>query len=420
MEKCGNPEHPYCTQWVLPGEATCSSGHAQPAAPAVTAPASPRLHVGGFDPRAAGGRQTLKLELRGMPADAPDAMTMRLSSRLIAGGSILHTFQRSLQGEWRAHFIEFSSAGVEHGQHRIDVDLHCHHNGRVARRWVCTLVILVPRPDASLSDIHQTFLSTHKNVRVSADDASIARVGAQAGGGQLDVAVEARNGSIARLELDARPGKVAVSLPAIEWEEELVEIDVRAIPDRHPHPSSAGTLPGAEGVAPRHIRVFALRECVFGRDAPADALLAHRDENGADPEGLTRRLSARHAVIRRTSAGYEIEDVSRHGLLVDGEWPGKHRPLPLRLGTRIEFTASIRGIVTLAVTAVLPHGVILHRTDSGAQEECFYLVEPEHHPGYPLPSSTLPLLFHYRGGLWELDPETGRESALKPALAVAQ
>ncbi|UUZ54778.1 hypothetical protein LP419_01680 [Massilia sp. H-1] len=40
---------------------------------------------------------------------------------------------------------------------------------------MATLVILVPRPDATLSEIHQTFLSTHKNVRVMADDASIAR-----------------------------------------------------------------------------------------------------------------------------------------------------------------------------------------------------------------------------------------------------
>ncbi|UUZ49202.1 hypothetical protein LP420_01790 [Massilia sp. B-10] len=50
---------------------------------------------------------------------------------------------------------------------------------------MATLVILVPRPDATLSEIHQTFLSTHKNVRVMADDASIARVHASAGGGLL-------------------------------------------------------------------------------------------------------------------------------------------------------------------------------------------------------------------------------------------
>ena len=30
--------------------------------------------------------------------------------------------------------------------------------------------------DASLGEIHQTFLATHKNVRVTADDAGIARV----------------------------------------------------------------------------------------------------------------------------------------------------------------------------------------------------------------------------------------------------
>jgi hypothetical protein len=76
--------------------------------------------------------------------------------------------------------------------------------------------------------------------------------------------------------------------------------------------------------------------------------------------------------------------VSRYGILLDGVWPGKHKPTTLRLGMRIELTASIKGIVVLTVSAIMPHGVILHRLDHGASAECYYLLMPETHPGYPL------------------------------------
>jgi hypothetical protein len=438
MKKCSNPEHPYCTQWVLPGELACSSGHPQPAAalaaaelPSTPPPRRPHLHISGFDPRAAGGRQAIKVELRGMPEDAPAAITMELQSALFPNGASRHAFQRNLEGHWRPQFVEFSSRDKEHGQYRVEAELRCSHGTHVRRRWVCTLIILVPRPDASLTDIHQTFLATHKNVSVTADDGSIAKVSAQAGGGRLDIGVNARNASIARLDLDARDGKVAVGFSSIAWDEDLIEIELADEPGGHPHPATAGSIastrPSAE--VPRHIRMFALHECVLGRfeqhDSPADVLLAHFSDGGElDPAGLTRRLSARHAVIRRGSAGFEIEDVSRFGLLVDGAWPGRHQPAPLRLGTRIEFSASVRGIVQLVVTALLPTGVVMHRDDAGAREECFVFVDPERHPG-PSPAlpatlpraSAMPLLFHHHGGFWRLDPATGAQSPVHAAPA---
>ena len=117
MKKCSNAQHPHCTYWVMSGEQACEGGHAQaepssydllsavrsaraggPATMLAAAPTSatsittplasaavidapsnyarplqraqserPQLHISGFDPRAAGGRQTLKMELRGMP-----------------------------------------------------------------------------------------------------------------------------------------------------------------------------------------------------------------------------------------------------------------------------------------------------------------------------------------------------------------
>jgi hypothetical protein len=457
MKKCSNPDHPHCTLWVTPGDTSCASGHAQKAAaptsfdlisarrrdrPAASGPAlpfvptthaapllqRPHLHVSGFDPRAAGGRQAIKVELRGMPANAAPLVTMQLQSALIAHGASRHAFVRTLRGDWRPVFIEFSSRDKEHGQYQIDVELNSQADDRPRSRWACTMVILVPRADATLTEIHQTFLSTHKNVRVMADDASIAKVNAHTGGGRLDIDVTARNASIAHLNLDAGAGKVDMGFSTIAWDEDLIEIDVPAQAAPHPYPSTSACLVNAapEAGAQRQVRLFALGECVLGRweqyDPEADVLLAHFGDDGQDRSGLTRRLSGRHAVIRRGSHGFEIEDVSRYGVLLDGVWPGKNKPVPLRLGMRIELSASIKGIFVLSVTALLPHGVILHRIDQGEFAECFYFLEPGRHPGYPVQAfprepraAVMPLLFHHNGGFWHLDPVTGFETALTPA-----
>ena len=452
----------------MPGEEACASGHGQktaapssfelisalrssrpavahaPAAafqPVLSSPAiypeavassgAPHLHISGFDPRASGGRQAIKVELRGMPATCAPVVTMQLHSALLPEGGARHTFARTLRGEWRPLFIEFSSRDKEHGQYRFEVDLFCQKDARISHRWVTTLVILIPRPDATLTEIHQTFLSTHKNVRIMADDASIAKVHAQAGGGRLDIDVHARNASIAHLNLDARPGKVDMGFSTIAWDEDLIEIDVPAYAEPHPHQSAMACLVNAapDASAQRQVRLFALQECVLGRfelfDPQADVLLTHFGDDGQDREGLTRRLSGRHAVIRRGVAGFEIEDVSRYGLLLDGVWPGKNTPVPLRIGMRIELSASIKGIVVLSVTAIMPHGVIMHRIDQGENAECFYFLEPGKHPGYPVTSygelpqsAVMPLLFHQHGGFWHVDRVTGKETALTPQTAM--
>ncbi|MES2742622.1 MAG: FHA domain-containing protein [Pseudomonadota bacterium] len=482
MKKCSNPSHPHCTSWVAPGDGVCAGGHRQGAsepdssyallstlrnqrgdgaaaaadaieaarstvpqpllpapyaaqagargyASAVTALPVPQLHISGFDPRAAGGRQTVKMSLRGMPAHCPPDLTLLLESDLIGHGAARHQVTRTTRGDWCPLFVEFSSRDKEHGQYQIAVELHSHKDGALRQKWVCTFVILVPRPDASLTDIHQIFLSTHKNVRVVADDASIARVSAPGGGYQLDVS--ARNAGIAHVDLSAPQGQVDMGFTTIAWDEDLIEIDVPGASHSHPHPSRAACLVNAapEAGAQRQIRLFALDECVFGRfevvDPEADVLLSHVGDDGQDASGLTRRLSGRHAVIRRNGKGFEIEDVSRYGILLDGVWPGKHKPSPLRLGMRIELSASIRGIVVLSVSAILPHGVILHRIDQGAQAECYYVLAPDRHPGYPLPShaaapnaAALPVLFHDQGGFWHLDQLTGKETALGPHAAL--
>ena len=448
MKRCSSPDHPHCTVWVAPGEPVCAHGHRQAggsvdllgssfdlvkqvrseAAPAAIRPLPaprPHLHVSGFDPRAAGGRQAIKLELRGMPDDAPPQLTLLLESQLLPGTSGRQQFDRTLRGDWRPVFVEFSSRGREHGQYRIDLEIHA--RVPVPRTWVATLVLLVPRPDASLGEIHQTFLATHKNVRISADDAGIARVHGLAGGGAMDIDIQARNASIAQLHLDAHAGgKVAVALPTIAWDEDLIEIDLPAERAAHPCPASAACLVHAEpdAGAPRHVRLFALDECVLGRCEPAspdaDLLLEHYGEHGPERDGLTRRLSARHAVVRPARGGFEIEDVSRYGLLLDGVWPGKHVPVPLRLGMRIELTASIRSVVTFVVTALHAHALTLHRVDAGGAAECFVLCAPGALPqagsGGALPRAAgMPVLFHRDGGFWHLDPGTREETPLSPA-----
>lgn len=466
MNRCRNPEHPHCTVWVMPGDATCAHGHAQPAeqpmseaAPIATAapalPSSfdaitalrgrrntvigpapgaapaplqrPQLHISGFDPRAAGGRQAIRLELRGMPMDCAPEVRMLVRSALRLHGGESYGFQRTSRGDWRPLFLEFSSRGLEHGQYRIEIELHSRHAQSPAssRTWTCSPVILVPRQDASLGEIHQTFLANHKNVRVTADDAGIARVNAP-GGGSIDIDVNARNASIAELNLYSGGGKVDLGMATIAWDEDLIEIDMPAGSAAHPCPADSACLVHleADSATQRHVRLFALDECVLGRFetiAPeADLLLAHRDEAGMQEEGLTRRLSGRHAVIRRSRHGFEIEDVSRYGMLLDGVWPGKNMPVQLRLGMKIELTASIKGVVTLEVTALMPHAVVLHRLDAGARAECFYLMAPDctpvardsQHPSSMPRAVALPLLFHRDGGFWQLDRASGRETAL--------
>jgi len=477
MHRCASPDHPHCTHWVLPGETQCAHGHAQPqdepgaaigafetpsydtipalrsargnagAARAAAPAPRPHLHVSGYDPRAAGGRHAVKLELRGMPPDAPAELALLLQSDLLADSGTRMAFRRGPGGDWRPVFIDFSSRGREHGQYRIDAEVHAQAvAGAAARAWAATLMLLVPRADATLGDIHQTFLSTHKNVRIHADDGAITRLQGLAqgvaAGGALDIDIQARNASIAQLDFaafsgDSGGGKVNLALPTLAWDEDLVEIDLPAAPSApsaHPCTASSACLVQAEPDTgfPRHLRVFALDACVLGRfetaHAEADLLLQHYGEHGPDAGGLTRRLSGRHAILHAGRHGFEIEDLSRYGLLLDGTWPGKHKPVPLRLGMRIELTASIRGVVTLVVTALLDHALVLHRVDAGGGAECFMLLAPERAPAPPgaddsapraLPrAAAMPLLFHRDGGFWHLDPASGQETPLTPSSAL--
>jgi hypothetical protein len=272
--------------------------HASPYAPARRA----HLHVSGFDPRAAGGRQAIRLELRGMPADVP-ALTLLLQSDLLPAGGARQTLSRSLDGAWRPLVVEFSSRGREHGQYRIDVELHARTAGQrgAARSWVATLLLLVPRADASLA---RSTRPSCRPTRTCASAPTTARSRACAGskrpGRWTSTSRRATPGSRGWTSTPRQGRRAARSRSAcstMAWDEDLIEIDQPAA-RAHPAPASSACLVHAEPEAggQRHMRLFALEECLLGRfDACADAadlLLQHYGEAGPVHDGLTRRCRA--------------------------------------------------------------------------------------------------------------------------------
>lgn len=436
MKKCANPDHPHCTQWVAPGDNVCAAQHPQPGASAL-APDAPRarlqtalphLHFSGFDPRAAGGRQTLKIELLGMVAEMGTQLELSLRCELLRGGSAEHVFVRTTRGHWRPVLLEFSSKNREHGQYRMDIEVKYLFGGKISRKWVCTPVLLVPRRDASMADIHQTFLARHKNVKVMVDDGSIAKISGYQMADQLDI--QTRNASIAQLDFSAPKGKIDVGFTSIAWDEDLLEIDLNQVQGDHPQPCTMACLSNSV-LNPRQIHLFALDQTILGRfesgQPQADLLLAHYHADGPREDGLTRRISARHALIRHVDQHFEIEDISRYGLLIDGKWPGKEKPCTLKAGMLIELTASFKHIVRLQVVALAAHALVLQRLEEAAHGETYYLLAPEqalsqngqgnqntqsHWP------TNLPRLFHLHGGFWHLDAQTQKTTALTAAIGM--
>ncbi|MBI3231022.1 MAG: FHA domain-containing protein [Burkholderiales bacterium] len=474
MMRCQNPDHPHCTQWVQQGASVCGAQHPQPKVSeqprpsanderatalalsklalkpsmnATNASAAPitshtsnaygnpayksqavhaHLHVSGFDPRAAGGRQSIKLELHGIIAPTGSVVSMQARSELLPAQSNKQhgyqaQFEKAANGQWLPVLLPFTSRGKEHGQYSIQIELRL-DNDVLHRRWLSTLVILVPKSNASLAEIHQTFLATHKNVRLHAEDGAIAHVqGMQVGGSALQLDVHANNGALAQLEFGKENGhKAAVGVASIAWDEDLIEIEhkeLTAASKTSSAPQTACILTKSPGLI-QHLRLFAMHDCVLGRwqsNTPeADILLAQYIGDTPQADGLTRRISARHAHLRFSGQGVEIEDISRFGILLNDEWPGKHQPRQLKLGMQIKFTHSFRDVVQLEVSALLPHLLLLQRLDGGRLHECFYLLKPNTTPqaNTQMPLG-LPLLFHDHGAFWHADQRSGQTTRLQ-------
>lgn len=460
MKKCQAPDHPHCTHWVAEGEAVCAAGHSQAASPrrqellhasagklmqkrVAVAPGNLHLHFSGYDPRAAGGRQTIRLELRGMLPPDISIIEVQLRSELIATGAAKQRLLRTASGLWQPLLISFSSRNKEHGQYPLEISLSHEQVSKARRTWLCTSVIFVPRADASLTEIHSVFLTAQKNIRVVAEDGGIATLSGlgQSNGyaqGNMNIEISATDASIAKLDMRPPSGKYEIAMGTIAWDEELMEITgepeaplaiatsarPEKVPPARPATNTSKTtatrwagLTGQQTRPHSNMRLFALNEYVLGRmeqHPQADILLSHHTSSAAENVRLTRRISARHALIRWKGVRAEITDVSRYGTLLDGMVMEKDLPYALSAGMQIEFCASVRGIVRLQVMAILPHAMIIAEIDAGAGSDLLYLIKPETRPqaAAQSPPAGLPLVFHFQGGFWHRDIATLQENSL--------
>jgi len=437
-----------------------------------TKTAQPSLRFSGYDPRAAGGRQTLKLELPEDFEPSLQQVSLTCRSELFSHGVSSHSLLRSPAGMWPPVLLSFSTKTREHGQYPLEIHLTYKDVVGDAHLWVCTSTILLPRANASLSEIHQVFLAAQKQYRVHAEDGAIAKLsGLQQEGipmhANWDVDIYAKDAAIAQLDLNALTGRSdergqhAIGLTSIAWYEALIEIAV-------PTSSSimSATAPKAEfdalanprvdrgGVAKKTlirpaisragllakdhsqvvpVRLLAGDEWCLGRKndeptmsklgskASADIELQHLSASGAET-ALTKRISRRHAIIRRQFDRVEITDISRYGLLLDGVILEKHQAMPLFVGNHLALCASFKGIVELRVAAIHPHVVLLQRLVDGKVVELFYLLNPEQRPEVGKWSKSLHgnlLFFHHHGQFWHHDPTTLRDGVLEVATTLA-
>jgi pSer/pThr/pTyr-binding forkhead associated (FHA) protein len=398
------------------------------------------LRFSGYDPRAAGGRQTLKLELRGELAVSIQQINFRFRSELLAASNTEQVLSRTPSGLWPPLILSFSSKHKEHGQYPLEVQLHYKDAVGEPHLWICTATLLLPRANASLSEIHQVFLATQKNVRVLAEDGAIAKLSGldqmqESRYANLDIAIYAKDAAIAQLDMtSARPyesGKFDIGLSSIAWDEELLEV---AVPSFHSLtgkrlaaalPASVPVKLNAASLSAKNqptIRLFALEEWVLGRkdlhNPVADILLHHRDV------ALTRRISARHACLRRNEDGeLEIIDTSRYGVMVDGLILEKNQPVQLLAGMRIELCASIKGIVHLRVAQIFPHAVLLQRMVDAQVIELLYLISPELRPEELMETSihadlTSIVFFHHQGQFWYHDTQTLQNRQLEAGIGL--
>lgn len=391
------------------------------------------LHFSGYDPRAVGGRQTLKLELRAALDPSIREISFEFCSELLTTRTLRQTLQRTPSGVWQAVLLSFSSKAKEHGQYPLDVQLTYLDAMGCQHLWVCTTTILIPRANASLSEIHQVFLASQKNVRVHAEDGAIAKLGGLAASQdqqhrQLNIDIYAKDAAIA--QWDAMTPHQDVSAPlemglsSIAWDENLIEVALPTYQIAHaanptsrlrpPHTQlnahskvaasachraylqprfATGASDAAQVCLP--IRLLALPEWTLGRANAAnlaDIPLAHPHAE--------RRISARHAKIRRTLRGVEIIDTSRYGLVLNNVVLEKHQPMPLLPGMVMEVSANFRGLVQLKLLSLMPHALILARCEQQKILELYYLLTPELRPEAGLTAPQfgdlqIPLLFHW-------------------------
>lgn len=377
---------------------------------------SARLRLSAYDPRAVGGRQTVRLSLAKDFALGLDNLELRVRCDLLPMKTSQYRFVRALSGEWQSVLLSFSSRNKEHGQYPLEMELRFHHEQTCVKRWLCSTVLLLPRSDASLSEIHQVFLASQKNVRVIAENGAIAKLHheqlSSAQDRQLNLEVIARDASIAQVALpsqrenthrDVAPGYLA-------WDEVLVEVAAQAITqeqalqkeyqqksqatvstvvDTKPVISNAASV---ETAAPidrpdklsrafyhpiRHhwLRILVGNTWRIGRVIENE--IGHQTSL-PEIQIAHPRISASHATLQLRKEGMELIDHSRYGMLVNGERIAPLHPVRLHIGDRIDLCASFAGTLVWQVIAFDQRMLILqHSTEHGNFDTvCLVFQEP--------------------------------------------
>ncbi|TXI95975.1 MAG: FHA domain-containing protein [Burkholderiaceae bacterium] len=367
-----------------------------------------RLRLSAYDPRAVGGRQVVRLSLATEFAQDAEELELRVRCDLLPMKVGQYRFIRALNREWQSVLLSFSSRDKEHGQYPLELELRAHARvGGVTepvikRRWLCHSILFLPRSDASLSEIHQVFLSSQKQVRVLAEDGAIARVqhGASAGN-QLQVDVVARDGALAQVQLDPpHRGAIQESTPGyLAWDEALVELAVKRLPHSppstiKPSPSPASStflslaardassevkkLPQQFDVVHRirhhRLRVLAADVWEFGRDLASSSPQSAANTPAPVVHHIRLhhpRISGVHADITVEQGRFVLRDHSRFGISVDGQRVQKDQAHILKESELIDLCSSFPDQIVWQVVA-------LFRTES---EHAACLLRRQHEHG---------------------------------------
>jgi hypothetical protein len=372
-----------------------------------------RLRLSAYDPRAVGGRQTIRLSLPSHFAMGLDNLELRVRCDLLPLKTSQYRFVRALSGEWQSILLSFSSRNKEHGQYPLEMELRFHQEQTCVKRWLCSTVLLLPRSDATLSEIHQVFLASQKNVRVIAEDGAIARLQqGQLDSGrhrQLNVEVIARDASLAQVALPSEENQSQSEIAPgyLAWDEVLVEVAAQAMTQeqalqREYQQKSLATSANTAAAAPaltveerwcafyhpvRHhwLRILEGETWRIGRAVeqetpaftkPADIQIAHP------------RISAMHATLQRQEDGVELIDSSRYGVLLNGERLAPLRPVRLQIGDCIDLCASFAGTLVWQVIALDSKMLVLQQSsEHGAFETLCLVFQAEQEK--PSPISTI-------------------------------
>lgn len=367
-----------------------------------------RLRLSAYDPRAVGGRQTIRLSLSSDFALGLDNVELRVRCDLLPLKTSQYRFVRALSGEWQSILLSFSSRNKEHGQYPLEMELRFHQEQTCIKRWLCSTVLLLPRSDATLSEIHQVFLASQKNVRVIAEDGAIARLQqGQLDSGrhrQLNVEVIARDASLAQVALpsEANQGYSEIAPGYLAWDEVLVEVAAQAMTQeqalqREYQQKSLAT--SANTAAPalmaeerwcafyhpvRHhwLRILEGETWRIGRavEQETSALTRPADIQIAHP-----RISAMHATLQRQEDGVELIDSSRYGVLLNGERLAPLRPVRLQIGDCIDLCASFAGTLVWEVIALNSKMLVLQQSsEHGAFETLCLVFHAEQDKPFPI------------------------------------